>query len=99
MITIEDIISYSKPHGNKINGARQTILKDDKVILSIVGGASGLYGDFVEDFEIAVLDKENRSFITRFFRADINDDVLPYQTKEQVEELANLLFKKGFQVG
>jgi hypothetical protein len=54
MITIKDIISYSKPHPNMMEGARQTVLKDNDVVLSIVGGARGLYGDFEKDFEVAV---------------------------------------------
>lgn len=99
MITIQDIISNSKPHPNMMEGARQTILKDDNVVLSIVGGARGLYGDFEKDFEIAILDNNSREFVTKYYVADASDDVLAYQDGEQVEYIANLLFKKGFQVG
>lgn len=99
MITIQDIISNSKPHPNMMEGARQTILKDDNVVLSIVGGARGLYGDFEKDFEIAILDNNSREFVTKYYVADASDDVLAYQDSEQVEYIANLLFKKGFQVG
>jgi hypothetical protein len=99
MITIQDIISNSKPHPNMMEGARQTILKDDNVVLSIVGGARGLYGDFEKDFEIAILDTTSREFVTKYYVADASDDVLAYQDSEQVEYVANLLFKKGFQVG
>ena len=99
MITIQDIISNSKPHTNGMVGARQTILKDDNVVLSIVGGARGLYGDFENDFEIAIIDNNSREFVTKYYVADASDDVLAYQDSEQVEYIANLLFKKGFQVG
>ncbi len=98
MITIEDIISYSKPHPNQMEGARQTVLFDDKVILSIVGGGRGLYGDFDKDFEVAIMEKSSGDFVTKYYVDGASDDVLAYQDKEQVEYLANLLFKKGFQV-
>jgi len=99
MITIKDIISYSKPHPNMMKGARQTILKDNDVVLSIVGGARGLYGDFEKDFEVAVMNANSHDFVTKYYVTDASDDVLAYQNSEQVEYIANLLFKKGFQVG
>jgi hypothetical protein len=99
MITIKDIISYSKPHPNTMEGARQTILKDNDVVLSIVGGARGLYGDFEKDFEVAVMNANSHDFVTKYYVTDASDDVLAYQNSEQVEYIANLLFKKGFQVG
>lgn len=82
-----------------MEGARQTVLKDDNVVLSIVGGTSGLYGDFEKDFEVAILDKNSRDFVTKYYVSDASDDVLAYQDSKQVEYIANLLFKKGFQVG
>ena len=100
MITIQDIVLHSKPHPNMIEGARQTILKDDNIVLSIVGCAQGLlYGDFEKDFEVAILDINSREFVTKYYVSDASDDVLAYQNSEQVEYIANLLFKKGFQVG
>lgn len=99
MITIQDIVLHSKPHPNMMEGARQTILKDDNVVLSIVGGSQGLYGDFEKDFEVAILDNNSREFVTKYYVSDASDDVLAYQDSEQVEYIANLLFKKGFQVG
>jgi hypothetical protein len=98
MITIEDIISYSKPHPNQMEGARQTVLFDDLKIVSIVGGAKNLYGDFKEDFEMAIIDKSTGHFITKYFVDYATDDVLGYQNKEQVENLVNSIFKRGFQV-
>jgi hypothetical protein len=71
---------------------------DDNVILSIVGGGRGLYGDFDKDFEMAIMEKSSGNFVTKYYVDGASDDVLAYQEKEQVEYLANLLFKKGFQV-
>lgn len=98
MITIDEIISNSKPHPNRLDGARQTIITDGRVIISIVGGAKGLYGDFKNDFELAVLDSDTKNFVTKYYIDDSADDVLPYQTSEQVEEIVNMIFKDSFQV-
>jgi hypothetical protein len=81
-----------------MEGARQTVLSDGKVALSIVGGAQGLYGDFENDFEIAILDEETRDFVTKYYVPEANDDVLGYQDSKQVEFIANLIFRNDFQV-
>jgi hypothetical protein len=80
-ITIQDIISSSKPHPNG-SGGRHTVLSDGKVRVSIVGGARGLYGDFIEDFEVAVIDEELDSFVTKFFSPNNNDDVIGYMSSK-----------------
>lgn len=98
MITIKDIRDYSRPHRNGMEGARQTVLSDGKVTASIVGGTKGLYGDFENDFELALLDDETKNFVTRYYVPEANDDVLAYQSPEQVETLLNNIFSKGFQV-
>lgn len=98
MTTIQDIINYSKPHRNQMTGARQTLLSDERVRMSIVGGCQGLYGDFENDFEVAILDQETDEFVTRFFRPEANDDVLGYLTGEELIRLIEQVFKKGFQV-
>ena len=97
MITIKDIIENSKPHS--VAGGSMTRLSNDKYILSIVGGSSGLYGDFEKDFEIAIMDRQNGEFITKLFFPENSDDVIGYLEAEKVEEIANTLFKNySFQV-
>jgi hypothetical protein len=97
MITIKDIIENSKPHS--VAGGSMTRLSNDKYILSIVGGASGLYGDFEKDFEIAIMDRKNGEFITKLFFPENSDDVVGYLEAEKVVEIANTLFKNySFQV-
>ena len=96
MITIENIIEWSKPH--PLDGGRMTRIHNDEIEFSIVGGRSGLYGDFKDDFEVAVIDKKNGEFVTKFFKPEVNDDVIGYMKKEDLEEFVNQIFKKGFQV-
>jgi hypothetical protein len=91
MITVKNIIENSKPHG--LPGGKMTKLSNDRYILSIVGGASGLYGDFEKDFEIAIMDKKNGEFITKLFYPENSDDVIGYLEAEKVVEIANNLFK------
>lgn len=98
MTTVEEIIKYSKPHPNGIEGARQIILYNDKVRMSIVGGSKGLYGDFSEDFEIAFLDQETNEFVTKFYSPNNDDDVIGYVSGLEVLDLINNVFAKGFQV-
>jgi hypothetical protein len=96
MITIQDIIGYSKEH--PIKSGRQTRLSNEQVTISIVGGASGLYGDFEKDFEVAVIDKLTGEFMTKFFYSEGNDDVIGYMSGEELERFVNQIFHKDFQV-
>lgn len=98
MTTIEEIILLAKPHPNQIPGARQVMVTDGKIILSIVGGAKGLYGDFVDDFELAILDSDSKEFVTKYYFSETGDDVMGYQGRAEVEKIFNLLFKNDFQV-
>jgi hypothetical protein len=98
MTTIQDIINFSRPHPGKMDGAKQTVLSDGKVTISIVGGCQGLYGDFENDFELAILEVETKNFVTKYYVPEANDDVLSYQSPQQVEQLVNNIFSKGFQV-
>ena len=96
MITIENIIEWSKPH--PLDGGKMTRIHNDEIEFSIVGGRSGLYGDFKDDFEVAVIDKKNGEFVTKFFKPELSDDIIGYMKKEDLEEFVNQIFKKGFQV-
>jgi hypothetical protein len=96
MITLQDIIDWSKPH--QINGGRMTRIHNDEIDASIVGGVSGLYGDFKNDFEVAILDKKNGEFVTKYFYPEGNDDVIGYMEGEKLVEFLNMIFIKGFQV-
>ena len=96
MITIENIIEWSKPH--PLDGGKMTRIYNDEIEFSIVGGRSGLYGDFVNDFEVAIIDKKNGDFVTKFFYPEGSDDVIGYMKSEDVVKLVNQVLGKGFQV-
>ena len=98
MITVQNIIEWSKPHPNKMEGARMLRIHNDEIEASIVGGCQGLYGDFVEDFELAIFDRKSDEFITRFFFTEKEDDVVGYLDGEKLVEFLNNVFQKGFQV-
>ena len=96
MITIKNIIEWSKPH--PLDGGKMTRLYNDEIEFSFVGGRSGLYGDFENDFEVAIIDKKSGDFITKFFYPEGSDDVIGYMKLEDVEKLVNQVLGKGFQV-
>lgn len=97
MITIKDIIEWSKPHPNSHfskGSGRQARFGNGKVEFSIVGGDIGLYGDFKETFEVAIFDLKTKDFITRFFYPEGSDDVIGYMLAEDVEKLVNTVLKR-----
>ena len=96
MITIENIIEWSKPH--PLEGGKMTRLYNEEIEFSIVGGRSGLYGDFVDDFEVAVLDRKTGDFRTKFFKPELSDDVIGYMPKDDMIQMLNQILKTGFQV-
>jgi hypothetical protein len=96
MITVQDIIKNSKEH--PVKRGRITRLANEQVTISIVGGASGLYGDFEKDFEVAVIDNHNGEFVTKMFHPDGNDDVIGYMEGVALEELVNKILHKNFQI-
>ena len=96
MITVENIIEWSKPH--PLEGGKITRVYNDEIEFSIVGGRSGLYGDFENDFEVAILDRKTGDFRTRFFKPELSDDVIGYMPKDEVVEFLNQILGKSFQV-
>lgn len=90
MITFEQVIEKSKPHG--LGEGKQTIFETDKHIISVVGGRVGLYGDFKRTFEVAIMEKPTKEFVSGKFFPDYSDSmgqVMPFITKEQMLEVVN----------
>lgn len=95
-LRIEDIINYSTEHSPL--GGRRTLLETDQFLISIVGGRQGLYGDFVNDFELAIMDLNTKEFLTQNFIQDINDDVSAYTPGPKLLEAIDPLLENGFRV-
>jgi len=100
MITIKDIKNWSKPHplANVVSlkdrsGGRISRFGNKKIEFSVVGGSQGLYGDFVETFEVAIFDRKSGNFVTKFFYPETNDDVIGYMSKDNLESLVNSIIK------
>jgi hypothetical protein len=97
-LTKEHIIKNSKPHGMSLNGiagyknARQYTETIGEYTLSIVGGCSGLYGDF-----IIVTEEQLGSIINRL--KPINESDITegsdgnYMAKQQLFMIATLAHK------
>jgi hypothetical protein len=101
MITIEDIKKWSKPHplANVISlkdrrGGRVSRFGNKELEFSIVGGGTGLYGDFDKTFEVAIFDRKSNDFVTRFFYPEGSDDVISYMESSEVEKLVNSVIKR-----
>ena len=98
MITIQNIIEFSKEHPSLKNG-RITRIGNSNVEFSIVGGTLGLYGDLINNFEVAIFDKESGDFVTKFFYPEATDDVIGYMPGEELETMVNKVLKdQDFQV-
>ena len=96
LITVDDIKKWAKPH--KLGHGKQTLLETSDCLISIVGGARGLYGDFETSFEVAIMFKKNKSFITNVFIPGLQDDVAGYLTVEELENVMEYFSNKKVQV-
>jgi len=97
MITIQDIKKWSKPHpvSKDLGGnSRMCRFGNKEIEFSIVGGGTGLYGDFDKTFEVAIFDRKSNDFVTRFFYPEATDDVIPYMESGDVENLVNSVIKR-----
>ena len=93
-LTVKDLIAHSRLNDW---GRVSVTLTDGTFIVSIVGGR-GLYGDFKETFEVAILTSPTlgeTKFVTTLFYPDEIDDVLPYRTIEEINDIILLVFKGG----
>lgn len=89
--TWKDIFKGSQEH--MTGEGRQRIIFIGKLTVSIVGGRPGLYGNFFDTFEVAILDTM-RDFVTKEVLPEYKDDVIPYATTEEVVNILNKLEEK-----
>jgi hypothetical protein len=77
-------------------GGKILRITDGKTLMSIVGGRQGLYGDFDSTFEMAIIDKVNKKFVTKDI-LKTSDDICPYISFEEIVEAIGKVYKSGFQ--
>lgn len=98
MKSLEDILKYSRVHYlSDTEEGKQLLICNNKIVLSAVGGFRGVRGDFVETFEVAIIDKSSGHWVTNFYLEE-SDDVVSYMKLDDLLNLINMLFSKGFQV-
>jgi len=95
MITKKQILENAKNHPL---GGKMVRFGNEQYDISLVGGRRGLYGDFDETFELAILDKksQDKKFVTKDILGG-SDDVCGYMSIDEIRNITNKLFKDGFQ--
>lgn len=94
MITFEQVLEKSQPH--PVGEGKMVRYETPQLIISIVGGRQGLYGDFNESFEMAIIDKKSNDFISDKLYSEYCDSsgqIMPYVTREQMLKVVNELVK------
>lgn len=93
------LMEKSKRHPLSIDDkGRHIRISNSKITFSIVGGTRGLYGDFINNFEVAVFDNETNNYVTRYYFPDNQEDVCGYLQLDELLEVLNKVFKEGFRV-
>jgi hypothetical protein len=88
-LTVEYIRKNSKPHPlAEMKGQDARMFREHigDYILSIVGGATGLYGDFINEFEVALIDHDTGDFVTSAYSPRGND-VMGFATIDEINDL------------
>jgi hypothetical protein len=85
-LTITDV--FERKRKKDLGDGYFSVFDFGKFSVSIVGGQRGLYGDFKDTFEVAVIDNKSRNFVTKLFCG--GGDVMGWQTAEQVENILNI---------
>jgi hypothetical protein len=98
MITVQNIIDWASPH-RLGNGTKRLRIGNDHIEFSIVGG-DGLYGDFVNTFEVAVFNLDTDDYMTSFFFDDSDDGMVSSYVpgEELVRVIGQANNKNDFQV-
>lgn len=94
MITFEQVLEKSQQH--PMGEGKMVRYETPQLIISIVGGRRGLYGDFNKSFEVAIIDKKSGDFISDKLYSEYCDgsgEIMPYITREQMLKVVNELVK------
>ena len=86
LLTKEILKNEAKPHSS-CSGYHYTE-EIGNYTLSIVGGVPGLCGDFVTDFEVALIENTTGRFVTGLYaRRGDSDGIMVYATIDEINEL------------
>ena len=83
--TIEDVLDSKVEHPL---GGYQSTIQVGEYSVSVVGGRVGLYGDFINTFELAIFNKK-RDFVTKDLVSSADDDVIGWLDKEELMDIIN----------
>lgn len=83
--TIKDVLDSKVEHPL---GGYQSTIQVGEYTVSVVGGRVGLYGDFINTFELAIFNKE-RDFVTKDLVSSADDDVIGWLDKEELMDIIN----------
>ena len=83
--TIKDVLDSKVEHPL---GGYQSTIQVGEYSVSVVGGRVGLYGDFINTFELAIFNKE-RDFVTKDLVSSADDDVIGWLDKEELMDIIN----------
>ena len=90
-MNVDELLDRAEPHPSGLGG-KQVRIQYGNYVVSIVGGRTGLYGDFVDTFEVAVMSKDGfGDFKTKHFFPDATDDVLGWISKMDLIEVLKIV--------
>lgn len=86
LLTLDILKTEAKIH--PLGTGYQYIEEIGDYTLSIVGGTSGLYGDFKSDFEVALIDNTDGRFVTGMYsKRGETEGVMGYATIDEINDL------------
>ena len=90
--SFEDLVFA--PHRNKMEGSVQALHElPNGITISVVGGQH-LYGDGINSFEVGAWRTHSSQWEDYWIRLSEHDDVLGWQSKENVTEIIQKLLKE-----
>ena len=94
MITYQDILKKAETH--PMGEGKMVRYETPQLIISIVGGRRGLYGDFKKTFEMALIDKESKNFVSNYFYPEYSDggEIMSWVPREDMLKIVNELVRE-----
>lgn len=84
-VTITDVLNKKK---RRPFGGFESFFEFEKYSVLIMGGDDGLYGDFIETFEVSIINNKTNNFETKLFCG--GKSVMKYVSCGEVENVLNI---------